>query len=94
MLYQDEKITAFRDAHPAAPVHILVVPNRHITSLNDLEAGDESLAGQLILVAQKIACQQNLLSDGYRMTVNTGLYAGQTVFHLHLHLLSGVLKRA
>ena len=93
VLYQDEMVTAFRDAYPAAPVHILVVSNRHIASLNDLEIGDAPLAGHLFLVALRVACQENLLSNGYRMTINTGLYAGQTVFHLHLHLMSGDLKR-
>ena len=93
VLYRDEMVTAFSDAHPAAPVHILVVPNRHIESLNDLKPGDESLAGHLFLVVQKIARQEKLMSAGYRMTINTGLYAGQTVFHLHLHLKSGDLQQ-
>lgn len=89
VLYQDELVTAFRDAHPAASTHILIVPNRHIESLNDLEPIDELLGGHMILTAKKLACQEKLETGKYNMTINTGLYAGQTVFHLHLHLKSG-----
>jgi histidine triad (HIT) family protein len=89
VLYQDELVTAFRDAHPAASTHILIVPNRHIESLNDLEPTDELLGGHLILIARKLAWQENLEPGKYSIAINTGLYAGQTVFHLHLHLKSG-----
>lgn len=89
VLHQDELVTAFWDAHPAANTHILIVPNRHIGSLNDLEPTEGSLVGHMIVVAQKLALQEHLTSRNYSMTINTGLFAGQTVFHLHLHLKSG-----
>lgn len=88
VLYHDDLVTAFRDAHPAASTHILVVPNKHIESLNALLPEDEILGGHLMLIAGKLAESENLLSDGYSLTMNTGLNAGQTVFHLHLHLKS------
>lgn len=87
VLYRDDLVTAFRDAHPAASTHILIVPNRHIESLNDLTPGDESLGGHMLLVAQKLTRSENI-EGGYSLTINTGLQAGQTVFHLHLHLRS------
>lgn len=83
-------MTAFRDAHPARSTHILIVPNRHIGSLNGLLPGDEILGGRLLLVAQKLARAEKILEDGYCLTINTGLNAGQTVFHLHVHLKSSV----
>jgi histidine triad (HIT) family protein len=89
VLYQDDLVTAFRDAHPAASTHILIVPNCHIESLNDLEPQDKILVGHMLLIAKKLAHQENLDSGEYNITINTGLNAGQTVFHLHLHLKSG-----
>ena len=86
MLFQDGQVTAFRDAHPAASTHILIVPNRHIPSINDLLPADEPLIGHMLAVAGRLARQENLLESGYSLTVNTGLDAGQTVFHLHMHL--------
>ena len=94
VLYQDDLVTAFWDAHPAASTHILIVPNRHIGTLNDLEPMDELLGGHMLVVAQKLALQENLNSNNYSMTINTGLFAGQTVFHLHLHLKSGDIFEA
>ena len=88
MLYRDDLVTAFRDAHPAASTHILIVPNRHIESLNALLPGDEILGGHLLLIARKLAQAENILAGGYSLTINTGLHAGQTVFHLHIHLKS------
>jgi histidine triad (HIT) family protein len=82
-------VTAFRDAHPAATTHILIVPNRHIASLNDLVPEDENLGGHLLLVAAELARGEGIHQPGYNLMVNTGLHAGQTVFHLHLHLRSG-----
>jgi histidine triad (HIT) family protein len=90
VLYRDDLVTAFWDAHPAASTHILIVPNRHIESLNTLLPGDEILAGHLLLVARELARAENIQATGYSLTINTGLDAGQTVFHLHLHLKSCV----
>ncbi len=92
-LYQDEEICAFRDAHPAAPVHILLIPNRHIPSVNELTEADETLMGRLFTLARDLAAQLNLDRDGYRLVVNTGAGAGQAVFHVHMHLLSGRLYK-
>jgi histidine triad (HIT) family protein len=88
VLYQDDLVTAFWDAHPASSTHILIVPNRHIPSLNEFSEQDELLSGRLFLVASQIARQENIHRRGYSLTVNTGLHAGQTVFHLHIHLKS------
>lgn len=89
IIYQDDLVTAFEDVQPAAPVHVLIVPNRHITSLNRITPEDEGLLGRLLIAARKLAEQYNISQDGYRLQLNTGEYAGQTVFHLHLHLLGG-----
>ncbi len=88
-LYRDEQVTAFRDINPAAPTHILIVPNKHIDSVNVLISDDESLIGHLFIVAKQLAAQEKIEEDGYRLVVNTGAYAGQTVNHIHLHLLGG-----
>jgi len=89
ILYQDEQVTAFRDAHPVAPTHSLIVPNRHIESVNVLEPEDEPLIGQLFTVARKLAEAEGITKGGYRLITNTGANGGQTVFHLHLHLIGG-----
>ena len=89
LLYHDDQISAFRDIHPAAPIHILVVPNRHIASLNDLQPEDAALMGRLFLVAAQLARQEGIERSGYRLIVNTGPDAGQAVFHVHLHLMGG-----
>jgi histidine triad (HIT) family protein len=88
-VYSDDQVTAFRDIHPVAPTHVLIVPNRHIGSTNDLEPGDEQLTGHLFTVARQIARQEGIEKSGYRLIVNTGPHAGQVVFHLHLHLIGG-----
>jgi len=89
IVYRDGRVTAFHDLHPAAAVHILVVPDRHIASLDELSEADEPLAGHLLHVAKQIAARQGLAAPGYRLVVNTGRGAGQSVFHLHIHLLGG-----
>lgn len=89
ILYQDELVTAFRDINPAAPVHILVVPNREIATANDLSEDDEMVAGRLLLVASKLAKGEGIAGDGYRLIINCNRHGGQDVFHLHLHLLGG-----
>lgn len=88
-VYRDEQVTAFRDINPAAPVHVLIVPNRHIASVNDLTAEDEPLIGHLFSVAKQIAAEEGIAESGYRLIINTGPDGGQVVFHLHLHLLGG-----
>ncbi|GAB4578524.1 MAG: purine nucleoside phosphoramidase [Anaerolineales bacterium] len=92
-LYADEWVTAFRDIHPVAPTHILIVPNRHIASINDLTQADEPITGRMLTVAQKLAAQENIAEHGYRLIVNTGPHGGQVVFHLHLHLIGGQKMR-
>jgi len=93
MLYQDEQVSAFRDIHPAAPTHILIAPNRHIASVNDLPAEDEPLVGHLFTVARQLARQEGIDQSGYRLIVNTGVHGGQTIFHLHMHLIGGQRMR-
>lgn len=87
IVYRDENATAFRDINPKAPVHILIVPNRHVVSVNELEPDDEALIGRLFSVARNLAAQEDIAASGYRIVVNTGPDAGQSVFHFHIHLL-------
>lgn len=89
ILYQDSDITAFRDINPAAPTHVLVIPNKHIAAINEADEEDQALIGKLLLVANQIAEQEGLSTDGFRYVINTGSDGGQTVFHLHLHILGG-----
>jgi histidine triad (HIT) family protein len=88
-VFRDEQVTAFRDLNPAAPTHILLVPNKHIDSVNTLTDGDEPLIGHLFTTAKQIAVQEGIAEGGYRLIINTNSDAGQTVFHIHLHLLGG-----
>ena len=87
LVHEDEQTLAFRDIDPKAPTHVLVIPKTHVPSLN--EATDAEMLGRLMLVARDIAQTEGLTTDGYRTVVNTGAHAGQTVFHIHLHLLGG-----
>ncbi len=89
ILYQDERVTAFNDRFPRAPVHILVVPNKHFKSIKEVEEGDEKLVGHMLTVASDLALKNGLSTNGFRLVINTGRDAGQSVFHLHLHLLGG-----
>ncbi len=89
VLFRDEQATAFRDIHPVAPSHVLIVPNKHITSVNEVAPEDEPLLGHLFTVARQIAAQEGITAGGYRLIVNTGRDAGQVVFHLHVHLIGG-----
>ena len=93
ILHRDDQVTAFRDIHPLATTHILIVPNKHIESVNDLEPEDLPLLGHMILVAKELAAREGVSDRGYRLMLNTGREGGQTVFHLHLHLLAGKLAR-
>ena len=89
ILYQDEYVTAFEDISPLAPVHVLIVPNQNIPTVNAAKAEDEALLGKLILVAKKLAGELGIAEEGYRLIINCNENAGQDVFHLHLHLLGG-----
>ncbi len=88
IVHRGDGLIAIRDLHPQAPTHILIIPTKHIGSLAEATAEDEDLIGRLITTATTIAQQENL-SKGYRLVINTGTQAGQTVFHLHVHLLGG-----
>lgn len=89
IVYSDEQVTAFRDIHPVAPTHILIVPNRHLESVSSLEVEDEPLMGHIFTVAGKLANEEGIAQGGYRIISNTGVNGGQTVFHLHVHLIGG-----
>jgi histidine triad (HIT) family protein len=84
ILYQDDKAVAFPDINPKAPVHILVIPRKHIASVSDLAETDEALMGHLFTVAKKLAKEQGISNDGYRLVVNCGPHGGQLVAHLHI----------
>lgn len=88
-VHEDEEAIAFRDLNPQAPVHVLVVPRRHVPSVDHLSDGDRELAGHLLLVAREVARAEGLSDDGYRVVANIGSRGGQTVDHLHLHVLGG-----
>ena len=88
-VYEDDEILAFKDINPAAPIHILVIPKKHIPSLVQLEKEDEMLVGKIYTVINKIAEEQGVLNKGYRVIVNCGKDGGQEVGHLHFHLLAG-----
>ena len=89
LVHADDVLVAFRDIRPQAPTHVLLVPRRHIASANDLAPEDADLVGRLVLSARAIAAEQDLATTGYRLVLNCGEWAGQTVHHLHLHLLGG-----
>jgi histidine triad (HIT) family protein len=89
IVHTDERSLAFRDINPQAPTHILVIPREHTESLDDATQRDESTLGHLLRVAARVANQEGLSEGGYRTVINTGAGAGQSVFHLHLHVLGG-----
>lgn len=89
ILYQDELVTVFETIQPRTPVHILLIPNRHISSVNDVEPQDEAMLGHIFSVARRMAAELGVQKSGYRLVVNSGPDAGQTVFHLHFHLVGG-----
>jgi histidine triad (HIT) family protein len=89
LIYQDERSIAFRDINPQAPVHVLVVPREHMESLDEASQKDEAMLGHLLRVAARVANEQGLSESGYRTVINTGAGVGQSVFHLHVHLLGG-----
>ena len=89
MAHEDDECLAFEDLNPQAPVHVLVIPKRHIVSLADVQEADLSLLGRLMLTCSYVAKQKGLEESGYRVVTNIGANAGQTVFHLHVHVLGG-----
>ena len=89
IVFENENAVAFRDISPQAPTHVLIIPRKHIATINDLESGDANQVGQLFLAAAAVARNEGIAESGYRVTMNCNADAGQTVFHLHLHLLGG-----
>ncbi len=90
-VYEDEEILAFNDINPKAPTHIVVIPKMHIATLNELEEGHAALVGKLFLAARRMAEEQGFAEAGYRTVINCNRLAGQSVFHIHLHVLAGRL---
>lgn len=88
-LYEDDTIVAFTDVNPAAPTHILVIPKKHIATLTDADEADAELLGRIVLVAKKLAVDEGLGESGYRIVTNVMAGAGQSVFHIHFHVLGG-----
>ena len=89
IIHTDEEVVAFEDSSPQAPIHTLVIPKKHISTINELDEKDKGLVGHLMLVGKKIAKEKGIAERGYRLVLNTNREAGQSVFHLHLHLLGG-----
>lgn len=89
IVYENEDVLAFRDVNPQAPLHILIIPKIHIRTINDMQRQDTDLFGKLFLAAKEIAANEGVSEDGYRVVMNCNAAAGQTVFHVHLHLLGG-----
>jgi histidine triad (HIT) family protein len=89
ILYQDDLVTAFRDINPRAPSHILIIPNKLIPTVNDVEESDELALGRMFTVAKKLAKEEGIAEDGYRLLVNCNSHGGQEVYHIHMHLVGG-----
>ena len=89
IVYENEDVLAFRDVNPQAPLHILIIPKTHIRTINDIQNQDAELFGKLFLAARDIALEHDIAEDGYRVVMNCNAGAGQTVFHVHLHMLGG-----
>jgi histidine triad (HIT) family protein len=89
IVYEDDRLVAFNDISPQASTHVLIVPKRHIASLNDLQPGDDAIVGEIVRRAAAIAADRGIAAGGYRVVFNTNRDAGQTVFHIHLHLIGG-----
>ncbi|MEN9837575.1 MAG: purine nucleoside phosphoramidase [Pseudomonadota bacterium] len=90
IVHQDERVTAFRDIHPRAPVHLLIVPNKAIATANDIADEDEALVGHMFTVARDLAKREGIAENGYRLIINCNSHGGQEVYHLHVHLVGGV----
>ena len=89
IVFEDEKFVAFKDINPQAPVHILIIPKKHISTINDLKEENAGLIGEMVLIAKKLAKQNNISENGYRLIFNCNRDGGQMVYHIHLHLLGG-----
>ncbi|MGH9430850.1 MAG: histidine triad nucleotide-binding protein [Terriglobia bacterium] len=89
IIYQDDQAIAFEDIHPQAPVHLLVITRKHLASLNEASTEDEALLGHLHLIAARLAHERGIDGKGYRTVINNGTWAGQSVFHLHVHVMGG-----
>lgn len=89
ILYEDDDVLAFSDVSPQAPVHFLVIPKQPIATLNDIEPAHAELVGKMVLTAQKVASEKGIHKDGYRLVMNCNDHGGQTVFHIHMHVLGG-----
>jgi len=89
ILYQDDLVTAFRDINPRAPSHILIIPNKLIPTVNDVKESDELALGRMFTVAKKLAKEEGIAEDGYRLLVNCNSHGGQEVYHIHMHLVGG-----
>ena len=89
IVFEDDDVLAFNDVNPQAPVHVLIIPKKHISTVNDMSAEDVSVMGKLFSTAKNIASQKAVSEDGYRLVVNSNEQAGQSVFHIHMHLLAG-----
>ena len=89
ILYEDEEVVAFKDINPQAPVHVLIVSRKKIPKLTAIKEDDTLLMGKMVVIAQKIASEQGLEEDGFRLLMNQGKFGGQTIYHLHFHLLGG-----
>lgn len=88
-LYENDRLVVFKDIHPSAPVHILIVPKRHIRSINDLSEGDEAILAEMIFMAKEMAKDQGVAESGYKLLFNVEKGGGQVIFHIHLHLIGG-----
>lgn len=89
IVYQDDDVLAFRDLNPQAPTHILIIPRKHIATTNDIQPEDAELVGKMYLAAKQVAADEGIAEPGYRAVMNCNAGAGQTVFHIHLHLIGG-----
>ena len=89
IIYEDDEILAFNDINPQAPIHILIIPKKEIKTINDIRSEDTAIIGKLFLIAKKIAKQVDISEDGYRVVMNCNEYGGQSVYHIHLHLIGG-----
>lgn len=89
IVFKDDLVTAFRDINPAASTHILIVPNKYIPTVNDVQEEDEKLLGHMIRVAKQLAAEEGIAENGYRLIINCNQHGGQEVYHLHLHLIGG-----
>ncbi len=89
VIYESDSAIAFRDVNPKAPVHVLIIPRKHIATINDLDASDAAMVGSMLMAAKEIAHDEGLADDGYRVVMNCNQAAGQSVFHIHMHMLGG-----